>query len=91
MNGIVIKYTIAFVFVFVLTFIEEIDLLNNPYVVMAILSLLVLNMLYMSDQTELFSLLILYIDIVILTLILLLIHRQKSSRNNSKSNHSQSA
>lgn len=88
MNGIVIKYTIAFVFVFVLTFIEEIDLLQNPYVVISILALLVLNLLFISEQNQLYSLLILYVNIIILALILYLIHHQKSSKHNSKSNHS---
>jgi hypothetical protein len=90
MNDIVIKYIIAFVMIYVLTFIEDIDIFKNNYIIVVVILLLGLNVVYLSDEVQYYSLFVLFVNLIILTTLILLVHRPKSNIDNNGSSHSQS-
>ena len=85
-----VKYIIAFVLIYVLTFIEDIDLFKNNYIIVIVVLLLALNMIYLSHEVQYYSLFVLFMNMMILITLILLVHRPKNNIDNIGSSHSQS-
>lgn len=91
MDDIVIKYIVAFVLIYVLTFIEDIDIFKNNYIIVITIVLLALNVIYLSHEIEYYPVLVLFVNLIILTTVIVLVHRPNNNIDNNVSSRSRSA